>query len=359
MNSGRSSICAQHESGRFDNSAPKLIRALADKAPDSLPLLHRAASVSMAASEFREAEAYWRRLVEVAPEEPEYLIALSKCRWKLGDRETATNLLANGLTSYKSTHRLLQALVSMLERSSGLKAALKQVDYHLARYPGNTQALAEKVRLLFDLGRTSEALTLMDWSQLVKVVELEQLNGRCLPEDFNQALAKEIVNNPDLDKPELNAATRGGLQVALDPQASRVLGTLCSYIEAEMCSYRKEVSVLGHPMADSQASIKRMVTWAVLLEETGHQVPHLHPYGWSSAVYYVHCPGSSQDAGALCFGVHPGYRGGGSIREALHTYVPKEGQLVIFPSFFVHWTKPVREPVRRICVACDLETLQS
>ena len=49
--------------------------------------------------------------------------------------------------------------------------------------------------------------------------------------------------------------------------------------------------------------------WATVLEAGGHQLPHLHPLGWLSGVYYVQVPTAMTApdgaAGALEFGKPP------------------------------------------------------
>ena len=49
--------------------------------------------------------------------------------------------------------------------------------------------------------------------------------------------------------------------------------------------------------------------WATVLDQGGHQAPHVHPTGWLSGVYYAAvpepAPGSPPDAGWIEFGRAP------------------------------------------------------
>ena len=83
----------------------------------------------------------------------------------------------------------------------------------------------------------------------------------------------------------------------------------------------------------------------------------MHPLSWLSGVYYPHLPAEMHDsestAGWLEFGEPPKrfYRDSEPPRY-LHT--PREGELVIFPSWFWHKTLPFQSSDDRISVAFDV-----
>ena len=95
----------------------------------------------------------------------------------------------------------------------------------------------------------------------------------------------------------------------------------------------------------------------VVLNAQGHQVPHLHPTGWISGVYYVDVPDfvSSTDKdhlGWLEFGAAPPEIPA-SKQPATFLIEPKPGRLVLFPSYFFHRTIPYTDTARRISIAFD------
>jgi uncharacterized protein (TIGR02466 family) len=87
----------------------------------------------------------------------------------------------------------------------------------------------------------------------------------------------------------------------------------------------------------------------------GVQLPHIHPLGWLSGVYYVQVPlaGEGTNSGALEFGELPAHVR--HVRDPERRVVaPLAGQLVVFPSYFHHRTLPFTSPAQRISVAFDV-----
>ena len=94
------------------------------------------------------------------------------------------------------------------------------------------------------------------------------------------------------------------------------------------------------------------------MEREGHQVPHIHPTGWVSGVYYPRLPvfeaaiKGSDFAGCLEFGaLPPDIPFDGEVH--LKTVQPEEGMLVLFPSFFYHRTIPFEDEATLVSIAFD------
>lgn len=94
------------------------------------------------------------------------------------------------------------------------------------------------------------------------------------------------------------------------------------------------------------------------MERQGHQLPHTHPDAWISGVYYpklpqiVNGPGE-QHAGWIEFG-RPLAEYLGAIEPEVMAVQPREGLLVLFPSYFYHRTIPFDTDEERISVAFDV-----
>ena len=96
--------------------------------------------------------------------------------------------------------------------------------------------------------------------------------------------------------------------------------------------------------------------WANVIKSEGFQVPHIHPSGWLSAVYYVKLPKvihSSGQSGWIEFG-EPYQDIPRTAVPELFTLRPEEGLLLLFPSYFYHRTLPFRSPDQRISIAFDV-----
>jgi hypothetical protein len=96
--------------------------------------------------------------------------------------------------------------------------------------------------------------------------------------------------------------------------------------------------------------------WAVVLRSGGHQLPHFHPAAFLSGVYYVRVPGivkagAAGEAGCLKFG---GPCAGAAQAETFTASIrPQPGMIVVFPSYFWHYTVPFESDEERICIAFD------
>jgi uncharacterized protein (TIGR02466 family) len=114
----------------------------------------------------------------------------------------------------------------------------------------------------------------------------------------------------------------------------------------------------SHPFVESQPARYRLTAWSVVLESRGHQIPHIHPSAWMSGVYYVALPddviASTDDTGGwIEFGQPPEHFHCAAEPE-LRLVKPREGLLVLFPSFFYHRTIPFDATGRRISIAFDV-----
>ncbi len=93
----------------------------------------------------------------------------------------------------------------------------------------------------------------------------------------------------------------------------------------------------------------------------GFQVAHVHHNAWLSGVYYLHLPGVIDDPD----GNHGGWIkfGKGSdelynLSEPLTRLIkPREGMMILFPSYLWHRTIPFDTDEERVCIAIDVERL--
>lgn len=106
----------------------------------------------------------------------------------------------------------------------------------------------------------------------------------------------------------------------------------------------------------SSAGFSFAGAWSVRLRTGGYHAHHIHHKGWISSAFYVSLPPSvahgREEAGALVFGV-PELETSLNL-SARRTLAPKEGQLVLFPSYFWHGTLPFDDEVPRVSIAFDM-----
>jgi uncharacterized protein (TIGR02466 family) len=113
-----------------------------------------------------------------------------------------------------------------------------------------------------------------------------------------------------------------------------------------------------HPFVRARPARWHLTMWAIIIEAEGFQVPHIHPSGWLSGVYYVrlpevvHAPDGKQ-AGWIEFG-EPYSDIAHSVRPELRAFEPEEGLLLMFPSYFYHRTLPFVSDQQRISISFDV-----
>lgn len=99
----------------------------------------------------------------------------------------------------------------------------------------------------------------------------------------------------------------------------------------------------------------RLYSWANLLRAGDWQAPHMHPteFNVASGVYYVRVPEAPEPQGWLEFiNPHPisTLHGGSSSRR----HAPREGQLLIFPPYYMHFVHPFQGAGERAIVSFDV-----
>ena len=142
--------------------------------------------------------------------------------------------------------------------------------------------------------------------------------------------------------------------------SNRCFGVLQAAVNAELHAVIADWKAGGfanHPAMAWATEHWALRLWATVLGPGGVQLPHLHPLGWLSGVYYVQVPSGMTaeggDAGALEIGQLPA--------RVSHTHEPERrmvsavaGKLVVFPSYFYHRTLPFISGKQRISIAFDV-----
>lgn len=96
--------------------------------------------------------------------------------------------------------------------------------------------------------------------------------------------------------------------------------------------------------------------WAQISMSEGYNIPHIHPRGRISGVFYVAGPEDIGEdgvpSGALQIG--PPTRFADFPAWPRRSFPPTPGTLVLMPSYFTHWTVPLMRPGLRIAIAFDV-----
>jgi hypothetical protein len=313
--------------------------------------------------QFVEAEEPLRTAIAARPDDPELRVMLARCllvKWHLREAEQELDT-ARALRPDDPAQQALREALGRRRQRQQFEAQLEGDPQSvvavchdfLGRHPGDTNALYNLIAGLVRAGRPEEARSLVSLDRDVDVSTLPVPAGFGGRPEFLAALKSEILNNPTLVRDPTGKATRGGLQTG-----SLLIGK-CPAVKALLDAFRgyidRHAADLGEgPWTGGRPDIAKITAWAVVYERMGMQKSHYHPSGWLSGVFYVAGTQGPDGKypGPLVVGADSAYAGEGPWLP--REIEPKPGQLVLFPSFVPHQTRPFEQNGERIVVAFDV-----
>jgi len=238
--------------------------------------------------------------------------------------------------------------------------ALAVCDAFLAGDPGNTLLLAYKAAALTEIDRYDDARRLLAIDRFVRPRMIAPPPGFADIAAFNEVLAAHVLSHPTLIYAPSRHATRFGRHTGeLLAEASGPMAHLEAAMRGAVTGYLESMAgEEGHPFPPARPRNWRLTAWAVVMDTQGHQVPHIHPSGWLSGVYYVQLPAviaaeRNDRAGWIEFG-RPGSEVPVRREPEVSVLRPEEGKMILFPSYLYHRTIPFAAAKQRISIAFDV-----
>lgn len=223
-------------------------------------------------------------------------------------------------------------------------------------YRNGALALANRAIALSRLGRTDEALQIVNLERHVARVQFVPGAQFGSVEHFNSELAGDILAERHSSIP---ARTNCEVNYAPGYHRSRALSALRVFIrnafEQYVCELKERELDTVMPPPPSSA---KLYAATVILHQNGHNGEHVHADSYISAVYHVLVPDSVVQAddhrGNLALGRCERYTGGYTPCWGTRLIKPVAGWLIIFPSHMYHDVIPSHADSPRISVAADL-----
>ncbi len=309
---------------------------------------------------YQEAVDAYQRASAVRPHYAECHVNLGYAMHKLGRLDQAADAYRRAIDLDPDNAQAHANLGDVFLARGQPQAALGVCDGFLDKHAGDAGMLAFKTIALREAGDVDGARYLADVEKFVHAAELtvpKQFPDR---DAFNTALADHICAHPSLvDAPASHATRHGKHSGELLVAPKGPMAAWETALREAIEEYRGALpDDSAHPFVKSAPARYRLTAWSVVLERQGHQIAHIHPSAWLSGVYYVALPGavaaSDQDsAGWIEFGQPPDhYHARAQPERALKK--PRQGLLILFPSYFYHRTIPFDVPGRRISIAFDV-----
>lgn len=308
-----------------------------------------------------EAATHYRRALVLEPGHIGAQIGLARARSAMGDKSGAVAAFEQGYALHPDNPHLLTAFAFCLLEQDDAKRALSHADRAVALAPHSQPALSV-LGLCYRANEDSREAWLNGYDSLIRVFDLEAPTGYDDMGAFNRALNSHLdathAEGVQFFSQTLRGGTRGAEEILSyrhllrDSLRDQISGAVAQYI-AELKEDPK------HPFASRRARAFRFSgSWSSRTQAGGYHINHIHD-GWISSAYYVEVPDIISDReekqGWLKFGEPPTDMG---LKDPVRRVVqPRQGRLVLFPSYMWHGTIPFYSGQSRTTIAFDIVPL--
>lgn len=344
---------------QLDDAADLYRRVLA-LAPDYVEARANLANVLGERGALAEAAATYREALAARPD-PEIMKNLANVLQELGALDEAIAMYRRSIAGRPDLGESYNGLTNALMQKGDVDGAVRACRAHRDVDPGGMRALANEAMLLNEIGDREAAGRLLDFDRLLAVRTLDPPPGYADRAAFHAALIGALQAHPSLRFEPNHSTTRQGHQTPdlTKQRYSGPIGDLLSMIERAVAERVRAIDRdPEHPFLADPPARWRLNVWGTLLTGGGHQLPHIHPFGWMSGVYYARLPdvvdpSAEPEAGWIEFG-RPGADFHCRAEPLTRLVRPHEGMIVMFPSYFYHRTVPFSDDTLRVSVAFDV-----
>jgi hypothetical protein len=293
--------------------------------------------------------------LSVAPDSPQILTAYGIVLDELDRPDEGLIALRRVMALMPKDRSAKRNLLSTLLRANRPDEALSiartlRADEPYEQYLIACEAMA--LRMLGDSGYRK----IYDYERFLRSYEIPAPRGFFTPENFNASLADVLrlqhqVNAHPLDQNVVNGTQTGRSLLTLEePNLRAFLGA----VDAAVHDYAGRLD-LHDPVGRRRTDRCRFTgLWSTRLRDKGAQANHVHDRGWISSAYYVALTPNEKPrdprSGWLKLG-EPNRPPPGCGPEAF--VEPKEGLLVLFPSYMWHGIIPF-EGDERLSLSFDV-----
>lgn len=185
---------------------------------------------------------------------------------------------------------------------------------------------------------------LKGWPTIILTAQLQDcgaMNDRLASEIIQRSRSEPAATNSNADSWQSRRADFFGSQEGdrgrLVREAMRMVDTMSRLHRTDKVDY--EV---------------RLEAWCVVSRNANHHNHHVHAGSTWSGVYYVKVPAHEDSGtGLTTYGeisfLDPRH-GRGRENDSEHVLEPREGMMILFPSWLVHWVRPHYSISNRVCI---------
>jgi tetratricopeptide (TPR) repeat protein len=323
-------------------------RAAVAAQPQNIALRLKCADMLRQAAMHADAEAMLRDAQKLRPGEIAIQAWLGVVLDEMDKCDEALPMFRQLASAYPREPTLRLNLAHTLLRLGRASEAMPEIGWVRSALPTSQIAIAYEGDALRQLDDPKHRW-LSDYDRHIGVYDLAPPSGFSDIAAFNAALGARLRELQKLAAHPLDQTLRGGSQTSQDllfiddPLIRQYLAALDAPIRAYTAAMGDDPR---HPL-DGRKTAAHAISgaWSVLLFANGFHVNHTHE-GWISSAYYVSLPEGMSGAGQegwIRFG-EPRWPIPGCKAERM--VEPREGRLVLFPSYMWHGTVPFRSGTR-------------
>lgn len=311
-----------------------------------------------------EAAQAYRRAGTLAPTAADPQRNLGMALQAMGRLDEAAAAYRRAIELKPDWSQAYSSLANLLIDRSEHQAVIEVCDRWLAACPSTIEAIGLKSVALHQIGDGEGARYLVDLARFVRVIQFDAPPEGCgSMSAFNAALAEQALNHPTLalppkEDPHYHCPTLRITGQFLG-EAKGAVAALERMMRQAVTDYLADLARegAGHPFTAQPPRRWDLTSWATVLDRQGNLLPHIHYDGYVSGVYYPLLPGivgaSDRDqAGWFELGRLPD-RFGRQAASEIRAIQPREGMMILFPSYFYHRTVPFEAGEIRISIAFD------
>lgn len=237
------------------------------------------------------------------------------------------------------------------------RAAITACDAALTRQPSSNTAMSLKAIALSEAGDRDGARYYNDIDRFLRQSEIAGFESHGTLEAFNAALFDQVSATPDRYSEPGTEAARQTRDLFREPTGA--LTTFHTLIDHAVGAYAEALGASDHPFVAARPRSWQLSAWGTIVRSVpGDETTHIHPHAWLSGVYYARIPeevdadrtarGGCIEFGRPPDGIHYAYEPEVTIIR------PREGLLILFPSYFYHRILPFRTARQRMSLAFDV-----
>lgn len=276
-----------------------------------------------------------------------------------GDVQNGLDIHEKAVLRYPHDIELQKEYGTSLLAAQRYDDALKVFDKLVAASPEDRGLIAYLCTALRLSGNFDRLAELHDFNNFVQPHQIDVPPGYSSISEFNQQLKSDlmVLHHQQAQRP-IDQSLRSGTQTQgnLFDMDIPSVQLLKAEIEKKVQEYNARLQRdNSHPLLQHVGKAHRFsCSWSVRLQDHGFHKNHFHHKGWISSAYYVSLPDEidDQQKGWIKFG-QPEISSQIQL-EPEHVVKPKEGCLVLFPSYMWHGTIPYDSAKERMTVAFDV-----